>query len=439
MGLSLFFLASLLAWLSTRYVIESDWTRNKKHTLSEASEQIIAMLDQRIEITAYARKQEAMRQAIKRFIGRYQHSNADIVLHFINPDAVPDETREMGISENGELIIYYQGRSERVWPINEETFTNALQRLLRNSERWLAFVEGHGERNPLGKANHDLGELGRQLANRGFKLHSLNLMQIKVIPDNTSVLVIAGPLVDYLPGEVEIILNYLQKGGNLLWLAEPNNIYGLEALAAYMDIQFQKGTVIDLSGQLTGINEPTVVLINKDLYEPHPALNGFVFPSLFPRSGAITAKQSATWTIKSLVKSSDLSWLESGPLKGEVNFQEDEDIHGPLALAASLERTISSEQDGEKTEALQRIVVSADGDFLSNNYIGNSGNFELGLRLINWLSLDDDFISIHEFVARDTYLNSQLIIGIIGFFLLFISPLLFLATGTWIWWKRKKL
>ena len=126
MGLLLLVLTGLLAWLSTRYTYEADWTRNTNHTLSEASKQVLAGIEGPLQITAYAREREELRHAIKKFIGRYQRIKSDIELRFLNPDVVPDEIRTLGINVNGELLIKYQGKTEHVRTGSEQEFTNAL-------------------------------------------------------------------------------------------------------------------------------------------------------------------------------------------------------------------------------------------------------------------------------------------------------------------------
>ena len=438
MALALVLLAGLLAWLSMRYPAVYDWTRSGRHSLATASVQVLARMQDELTITAYAREQEDLRNAIRRFVARYQRVKANIHLHFVNPDAVPDEARAQGINANGELALHYQGRSENVRPGSEELFTNALQRLLRGNDRWLAFVEGHGERNPLGKSNHDLGEWGHQVSNRGFKIQPINLARTQAIPDNTTVLVIAGPLVDYLPGEVELILNYLARGGNLLWLAEPNNLYGLDALAKYLGIEFPKGAVIDFAGRLVGINDPRIVLETEKLYGDHPALKDFSFTTLFPMATMIKTHDAGNWKVRPLITTGTHTWQETGELRGDVSFDAGKDSRGPLNIAVSLERKLKADQPGGPKQ--QRIIVVGDGDFLSNTYIGNSGNLDLGMRLINWLSSDDNFISIPAKYAQDTQLDiSQLSAGIMGFGFLIVLPLLLLGAGTIIWWRRKHL
>jgi len=434
-------LASLLGWLSTRYSLEMDWTQTGRHTLSDASKEVLARMQGRIEITAYAREKTNLRDAIKKIVGRYQRTKPDIVLHFVNPDAVPDEVRNLGINVDGELVVRYQERTEHIKRFhNEEEFTNTLQRLARSAEHWLAFIEGHGERNPLGKANHDLGLWVQHLSNRGFKMQPHNLANIQSIPENTRVLIIAGPQTDLLPGENALILEYIKRGGNLLWLLDPGDIHGLEPIAEELSMQQQPGTIIDFAGKFIGINDPTIVLITESMYPPHAATNEFSYTVFFPSATAIQISENEDWQLKSLLSTGDHTWLETGELSGEVGFDKEADRRGPLDLGISLEREIEIENNDELITKQQRIIILGDGDFLSNTYVENSGNLELGIRIINWLSNDDDFISIPARIAPDTNLELSLVAsGIIGFGFLIILPLTLLSIGMTIWWRRKKL
>ena len=428
-------LAILLAWLSIRYPVQFDWTRDGRHTLSRASQEILVRMQDKIEITSYARENPQLRDVIRHFIGRYQQDKTDIVLHFVNPDAVPDEVRNLGLSVNGELVIRYKGRTEHIQSDSEEALTNALQRLSRKEDRWLAFVTDHGERDPLGKANHDLGDWVRHLNNRGFRTQPINISETHVIPDNTAILVIAGPRISLLPGEVTIITEYLGTGGNLLWLVDPGELYGLEPLADLLHIRFHQGTVIDFSGQLIGIKDPVIALVTGRLYALHPVTEGFTYTTLFPTAVAIDAGKTEGWQTKTILSTGDHTWIETGVLTGEVSFDKGTDIAGPLAIGISIEREVVNDDQIKKQ---QRIVVMGDGDFLSNTYLGNSGNLELGMRLINWLSRDDDFIAIPARMATDTQLNmSGTSLGMIGLGFLFVLPLLLMGIGAVISWRRK--
>ncbi len=436
-------LTILLAWLSVRYQTQMDWTQSGRHTLSHASQEVLDRMEDPVEITAYAREDVALRQAVEKVVGRYQRLKTDITLHFVNPDAVPDEVRNAGVSVNGELLVRYQGRTEHVKTGTEEEFTNALQRLVRGSEHWLAFLEGHGERDPHSTANHDLKLWTSQLATRGFKIQPLNLATVQIIPRNTKVLVIASPTVDLLPGEIALIIEYLLRGGNILWLADPGSLHGLEPLADQLNIKIPAGVVIDFSGSLVGIEDPSIVLNTPSMYPQHAITKGFNLTTFFPTTASVQIEEQednlTAWNKSSLLVSGDHTWLETGVLEGEVEYNEDRDSIGPLEIGISLERSLDNASEEDSASIQQRVIVVGDGDFLSNAYVGNSGNLDLGIRLINWLSSDDDFINIPVKTANDAHLEFPVYATwIIGFGFILVLPLFFLGTGLTIWWRRKK-
>jgi ABC-type uncharacterized transport system involved in gliding motility auxiliary subunit len=440
MFLLLIGVAIVLGWLSQRFDKQYDWTTAGRHTLSETSREVLKTIEGPVEITAYASDKPELRNIIRDIVGRYQLVKEDINLHFVNPIAVPDEVRNMGITVDGELVIHYGDQVEHVKSDNEEEFTNAMHRLARGGERWLAFLEGHGERNALGKANHDLGQWVSSLTARGYQVQPVNLAEIDRVPDNTSVMVIAGPQVDYLPGELEKILNYIESGGNLLWLVDPGNLYGLQTLARHLQVEIHPGTIIDFVGQLLGVDDPTIAIATGPSYRPHPALRDFNITTLFPAAASIDVIDNETWQADPLIVSGDHTWVENGALQGTVEFNEGVDEPGPLNLMLSLSREIETDDDGDTVSRVQRIIISGDGDFLSNTFVGNSGNLDLGVRLVNWLSNDDELIAIPPRIAEDRILelsNAAKLAIIIGF--LIVLPLTLLVTGLVIWWRRRTL
>jgi ABC-type uncharacterized transport system involved in gliding motility auxiliary subunit len=353
---------------------------------------------------------------------------------------VPDRLRELGISRDGELVVRYQGTSKHVQIHSERALTNALSSLVRGRERWIIFLSGHGERDPFGKANHDLQDWTRQLSNRGFKPQVINLAETPAIPDNTSVLVIASPQVDLLPGEVAFIEDYLRGGGNLLWLADPGSLVGLEPLAETLAAEFRSGTIVDPNTRLFGISHPAMVVV-KD-YSEHPATQDFRYLTVFPFARPVGATAGGDWRVESLLTTGKRSWSETGALQGEIAFDESVDLRGPLDIGISLTRTLSSNKNGDeeaKQERQQRVVILGDGDFISNAYLGNSGNLDLGSKIVDWLAGDDELITIPVKVTRDLSLDlSTPVSAAIGLGFLLVLPLLLGGTGLVVWLRRRK-
>lgn len=431
----------LLATLTIRYHASSDWTASGRNTLSAASISLLDTLDAPVNLRVFAHEDataEQVRAQIKDMVERYRKVKPDITLEFVNPEVEPQLARDLGIRVEGEVVINYRNRSEHVQQVSEQNLSNALQRLARSSERFIVFLTGHGERLPTGRANHDLGDFGKQLEAKGFHLQTLNFTNAASVPANTAVLVIASPQVDLLPGEATLINRYLDAGGNLLWLAEPGSTHGLDGLAERLGIEFHPGMIVDPTTQLLGIKDPRFALIGE--YALHPITEQFNNVTLFPQAVGMEIVEGADWQVQPLLITAANSWMETGELTGALALDAGEDIPGPLTLGAALTRERTVAREGETgTGNEQRLVVIGDGDFLSNAYLGNAGNLDLGLNIFNWLSRDDNLIDIPARTSPDRSLAlSRTAQAIIGLGFLFVIPLGLLGSGLFIWWRRRR-
>ena len=240
---------------------------------------------------------------------------------------------------------------------------------------------------------------------------------------------IASPRVKFLAGEVKQIEQYLARGGNLLWLAEPGPLQGLERVAESLGVEFQRGVVVDPTSQsLTGTAANFIVVTR---YGTHPAVQGFELMTLFPEVAGLSVQPPKDWEQQVMLDTAPGAWLETGGSTGNIRFDQGQDIHGPVNIAVSLTR----KQDGRE----QRVAVIGDGDFLSNTFLGNGGNLELGMNLVNWLGSDDAYINVPARTAPDLNLtlSRSAQIGIVLGFLV-ILPVGLLASGITIWWRRRK-
>ncbi|MCX8049366.1 MAG: GldG family protein [Methylohalobius sp.] len=431
-------LVGLLGGLSQRYHYTFDWTAQGRHSLSEASIKVLATLDHEVEITAFARENNELRSRIQDLVARYQRRKPDIHLNFVNPDLYPDRVRELGITADGELVVAYGARTEKVQDLNEQSLTSALLRLAKQTEEQILFLEGHGERSPLGQANFDLGQFGRTLENLGFKVNVWNLAKNPDLPENTSVLVIASPQTAYLPGEVERIMAFLERGGALLWLAEPEDLTGLDPLAQALGIHFLPGTVVDPSSQALGIRDPTFVLAAD--YPIHPVTQELRSLSLFPRARPLEASSAGKFSAEVIIKTLPRTWNETGPLEGEIQLDPNQgEREGPLTLGLALTRKAPNQKTDQSEPQEQRAAVIGDGDFLANAYLGNGNNLDLGLNLIRWLTHNDQLITIPARTAPDNRLDlSSSAMALIGLGFLIFLPLTLVSCGFLIWWQRRR-
>jgi len=275
-----------------------------------------------------------------------------------------------------------------------------------------------------------LSEFGKELERRKISAQTINLASIPTIPDNSALLVIAGPAVPLMAGEIELIKDYIKKGGNLLVLTDPDNKQ-LTFLLKQLGVNQLEGTIVDNNTKLYGVNNPSFVLANE--YFEHPIIKGFKTITLFPVVAALEIDKASDYQAEALISSAKLSWTETGPIEGEIKFADNNnEKQGPHTFAYALTRKFLGKPQ-------QRIVVVGDGDFLSNAYIGNVGNLDMSLRMVNWLIHDDRFIDIPARMATDKSLQlTQTSIAVMGFGFLLGLPLLFIGAGFFIWRKRKR-
>ncbi|MGH8728437.1 MAG: GldG family protein [Burkholderiales bacterium] len=425
-------IAVLLVLLAKEYRAQADLTQSLKNSLSQGSYELLRELKGPIAITVFATPEDTqagdIRKMIADFFAPYRQAKDDLTLSFVDPKAEPKRARDAGISVNGEMLVEYQGKSERLTSLSEQSVANLLARLARRDERMVMYLTGHGEASLEGAANHDLGEFGKELAAKGFKIGGLNLAIAPEVPANIALLVITHPQAPLLDGEVAKLTRYVDGGGSLLWLIETEALRGLEAVADNLKIKLSPGTVIDPAA--TQLNLPPTWALAGN-YSEHPVFRNFNLITVFPLARKIGVEQQKAQTWQTLIEVAQNGWIESGGIENEVSFDVKQDTRGPVPIAVSLAR-----QQGGKN---QRIVVVGSQAFLANAYVGNAGNRDLGFNLINWLVGDEGLITIQPKNRLDSKLelNQSALFAITILFLLAL-PLGFFASAGWIWWKRRK-
>ena len=428
-------LVTLLAFVARDYRKEWDITRGARNTLSGSTLDVLRQLDGPVQLTAYAVTQDAtganVHKIIEERLRPYLRAKPDLKVALVDPREQPKRAEAAGIRGPNELVIEYRKRVEHM-PLaefGEQSFANALMRLMRGATSLVLWLEGHGERKLDGIANHDLGEFGRQLQQKGLQLNSVNLALAQEVPANAAMLVIASPQADVQPAEVRKIRRYLDGGGNLLWLIDPEPLRGLQPIAELLGLVLTPGTVVDPAlrprSRAAGIRRG-------DELRPASDHRGFPLQHDVPACAPDRAFRKRGLAHRAaLIEVAQRGWVEVGRLDDKPTFDRARDLPGPVNIAAAFERTVGDKQ--------QRVVVIGNGSFLSNSYLGNGGNLQLGVAIVNWLASEDDLVSIDPRPAPDTRIDlDQLTLYGIAFAFLLLLPLGFVLTGVVIWWRRRK-
>ncbi len=451
----------LLAFFSRQFSYQADWTYGNRNSLSSTTQTLVSSLAEPLKFVAYVPDNPALQEQLRRLIAKYQRIRGDIRLEFVNPDLDPVRARQDGVQYAGQMAIHLGARSEVIDSASEQVIANALQRMSRGAERLVVFLEGHDERDPLAEHSAGLAQFVTLLSRNGFQVQPHNLVRSQSVPDNARFLVIAAPRKDLLPGEVQVITDYVEQGGNLLWLHDPDSSESLGPLADLLGIQLGGGTVVDANEHLhalLGIDHPALVpVVDYGRSVLAEQLTGS--QSLFPFATRVArspqpGEGALVMQVDEFLNTLPNSWLESGPVEGSIDYVEDDgDQLGPISIGLALTRLLetpegevppaspegASGQGESSAPQQQRIVVVGDSDFMLNASIGRGVNVDLATNIFNWLSDDDNLLNIKASAAPDTTLEmSETLTLVLATFFLLALPIILLAAGMIIWLRRRR-
>jgi ABC-type uncharacterized transport system involved in gliding motility auxiliary subunit len=454
------FVAILVAinYLSSRQNKRWDFTANQVYSLSDQTIKILRDLKEPVHVTVFERND---RQAVhKDRLDEFAYYSNKLTTEYIDPDTQPTRAGAAKIDSLPTILFEYKGRTERVTSSDEQALTNALIKVLTGAARKVYFTQGHGEKDTASSDRGGYSTAVEQMKQDNFGVEPLVLMTQKTVPDDATIVVIAGPTTDFFPPEIEALNTYVAKGGKVLALLDPLLKGPAQPLLTQFlaDWGIRAGTdvVLDASGmgRMLGTDEATPVAAS---YPPHAITEGFRVITAYPLSRSMTPIEggSNSHTAQPLVTTSAQSWAEADLAalssgKAQVEFNADKgDKQGPitLAAAASAPATVKpaapsgnaspTSPDSERTPET-RIVAVGDSDFASNMAIGISGNRDFFMNAMNWLSQQENLIAVRPRQPEDRRLtltaDQQNRIMILS---LFIIPGLVFATGIYTWWKRR--
>ncbi|MBF0124419.1 MAG: GldG family protein [Magnetococcales bacterium] len=427
--LLLLLLLIVLAYASNRYQVHWDWTSEKRRSLSEQTVKAVRELPTDVSATIFFRKSdgEDQRALAMELLQQYQVINPKLEIRSIDVALDPAAARQAEITTNGTVVLRTADKNEKVTELSEEALTNALIRLTRGGKKQVRFIIGHGEPTLSGKTAQGLDVGVALLKGEGYQVDTLNLATTEQIPADTTVVILAGSRKALLPIEQERLTTWLADKGRLLLLSDPDTTSGLEEAMQSRGLRWQKGLVIDPVARLFG-GGPTTPLVSQ--YDPsHAITKNLTSASFFPEARALLTDSSVTGVqMTRLLSAADKGWVETGDLaSGQVEFNPDNDVKGPVVLGVALE------------QGKQRWVVVGDSDFITNSYINFSGNSDLFLNMVRWLAEDENFIAIKPKKINDAGLMLQgSTLLFIFWILVLVVPLTLIGTGVMIWRRRRQ-
>jgi len=448
----------VINFLANRYDKSYDSTANKQFSLSDQTVKAVKGLKKDVTVTYFGETTQ-FPQA-RDLLGRYANLSSKLKVDYIDPVKKPQLARAAGVTQLGTIVVDTGERKEDAKSLDEQDITGALIRAEKGGERNACFLSGSGEHSLDDTAGGGFSTLKESLEHNNYKTRSVNLAQpaaplpagaapvigqaqpAKVeIPKDCTVLVSGGPKLAYSPAEAAAIKAYVEGGGSALFLMDtPLRIGAQEGtenpevvkMLAGWGITMNNDLALDTSGvgQIFGLGPEVVMVTN---YESQPIVRDFKegVPTAIPLSRTLKIEGNTKVTDDKLISTGDNSFATAS-VTGPIDPKKG--VKGPLVLAAA------GTYNNGKPGSSGRFVVFGSSQWAANNFLGSRqiANRDLALNTFNWLSSDEDLISIRPKETEDRRLEiSGNRMNMIFWWSVVLLPLTVVGAGLMVWWRRR--
>jgi len=425
--------------LADRYNKSYDATANKRYSLSDQTAKIVKGLKQPATIT-YFNQSTRFRDG-RDLLDQYANLSPKLQVKYVDPDKEPEVARESGIRNLGTAVVQIGAKHEEAKSMTEEGITGAFIRDLKSTTRTVCFASGSGEHPLDGSDREGMSKFKDVLSKDNYESKSVDLLTKAEVPSDCTTLVIAGPTKNYEQPEVDAIKKYVEDGGRALFMLDPplklghDEIADNNALTNLLQgwgVTLDKDLILDLNplGQIAGVG-PEVALVTS--YASQPIVDQLRGTATgFPLARSLDIKNTDKTSVQKLFDSSSTSLATNNLSSPAVNANDPKNRKGPLTIAAA------GTYNTGKENSQGRFVVVGSSNWAANRFIEFNGNDDLASNTINWLSSDEDLISIRPKTPEDrriTMTGAQLtLVKLVSQFGL---PLVVMVMGISVWWKRR--
>jgi len=456
MGLGL---VLVLQSLAVRFDTRWDLTADRRFTLSEHSQSVLAGLKKEVTIYAIFRKGSLEGERFLRMATSASGLSEKVTVISIDPlfDVAllrqvvkHDNERERGrMSEYGTVIMVTDSARQRFdGEFSETTFVNALIRLESKERHQVCWSVGHGERSFEDMIHPaEMGLLVSRMHDQNYTVKEVRVAT-GGLNQGCDLLVVAGPQTDWLVSEREALLGYIAYGGKALILLDPE-IQGAHIDDFVADLEvFGLATgqdfVMEASRQHLEVNtenEPLQFYYGSN-FTLHPIVDvaDGLWAIQFARSVAWQGTEGGGLTGRTLIEASEMSWAEEEfELSGDSPPSPDTDEkRGRIGLAALVEVTEPRKLvEAAPEEARGRLVVFGDSDFASNQLSSLSRNSDIFLNAVAWLVGEDHQLGDRPLGEAEFFVLTGVQMSVAMLVSLVVGPGLCLGLGLWVFVRRK--
>ena len=443
-------------FLANRYSKSYDSTSNKQFSLSDQTIKVVGNLKNDIHLT-YFDESTRFPQA-RDLLDRYTALSPRLKVDFIDPVKKPQQAKSAGYRRDVTILVDSGARKEEAKSLTEEEVTGAIIRSQKSGERNVCFVNAANEHSIDDEAATGFSLMKQLLERDNYKTRTVDFKPKAAatggtvaigqapaaaaveVPKDCIALIVGGPQLAYPKPIVDAMKAYVEGGGHALFMLDNVLKIGrgeptaenpdLVALLTEWGVTPNKDLVLDLSGigNMFGAGPEIPIVL---AYESHAITRPLTrVPTAFPVPRSLEIATGAKATISKLFGTTEdsISVNEVAPSGG---IDPKKGKKGPFTLAAA--GTLSGTPSG-------RFIVVGTSQWAENRAMGSRtlGNRDLFMNMINWLSADEDLISIRPKSTEDRPLTlTAQKLNLVFWLSVVIFPLGIVGVGLAAWWKRR--
>ncbi len=428
--------------LNNKVSLKIDMTQNDIYDISDATRQYLEQYSTPTQVYILSSEAEVDKK-VSMVLDEFARLSSAISVKNINPAENPTFGKEY-VSDGSSLVsgtvifdsgdkfklytnddLYSEDRKE----LNAESrFITALKYLAGEQDSAVYMTTGHNEKA--------LNGLVKKLEAESCENGQLNLLN-EDIPDNASMIVVAGPTTDFTSAEIAKLDAYLSNGGDIAFLFDPSGMnlenlfkyikqWGIEPLDNVVveeDTSYQRqiaGTGAILYLVDTGSSEITDSIVNNNRtvgYFPNSKEikilfdenNGIKTTALFTS----TDKAYTTYNYNDISKTDDC-------VTGTVNvgvFSENDATGGSIFVSGNT------------------MLFTIDPDTIESRF--GFANYDFFMNYLNYSSGNADYLSTAKSLTGNYLLIDVAAQRRLFIICIIIMPLAAIAVGVLVWIKRR--
>ncbi len=445
--------------LTDRLGLRFDLTDNRLYTISDTTVELLENLEEEIRVTVltteYAYQNTSSYRPIREVLMRYeQMSGGMLSVRYVNPYSNPDIVQtysEIETPSEADIIIESSKRFKRISPSDlydiridytegtqqqglqaEQKFSSAIMYCLADELPVAVRTRGHNE--------SELGSLNSLLTTANYTLDTCNLLTAD-LPENTALLIINNPQIDFATEEIDELEAYLANGGNIIvfydttcpdlpnfevwmedWGVKPQDLLVCDSEWAYTsprNVIPALNTTHTMTADVKSSTGEYVLSIDSrawDLVWGDGVVHGF------RRSTALMTTTATSYGKSTSSGENVTSYTKSA-----------EDMPGPFYVG------VLAEEKNSNTSNEANVLFLSSGaaidDLIDNNIFLNR---QLFIAAINYMNPDSDAVLIEARYATSTALSITAADANFIFWSMVIAiPAIILVTGIVIWVRRR--